>query len=216
MILRLQLLAVSLLLSLFVLLLAGVTGVNGDQSQVDILMSSSDNCTELCLLGISPRQSTVLDVMNRLQNHGWVSDVLQHAPGNGYGNINWGWSGEQPYIIDDSQRGYITFYYRNENPADTKLPDTIIQTVTIHTRIPIMSLQEWFGETTTGNVNDRVDGQLEYSVYYNVPDGIISLSTELTCPVTIASYWYATTRMRVSIGKTNDPYINPSAMIRMC
>ena len=216
MIFRLQSIAVVVLVSLFGLLLI-VTAIFDDGfSQVEKLMTTSENCTELCLLGVRPGQSTFLEAMNQLQNHEWVSDVTQYAPGNGYGNINWGWSGKQPSAIDEGQRGIITFYYRNEDPNDTKLNDVTIQTVTIDTRIPIYVLQEWFGDSNTGNVNNRVDGQLEYTVYYDAPDGIISISTEVECPVTIASYWYATAKMRVSIGKTNDPYISPSAMIRQC
>ena len=213
---RLQLIAVFCLFSLFMLLLLGAVILHDDYNQAEVLMAAPENCIDLCLLGIRPGKTNVRDSMNQLQNHQWVTDIIQDAPGNGYAQISWAWSGEQPSVIDMGRRGRITFYYRNENPSDTPLNDVIIQTVTIYTRIPIYAFQDWFGETSTGNVNNSIDGKLGYTVYYKASGGIINLSTEMTCPVTMVSYWTALTRMTVSIGNSNDIYVSPSDMIRLC
>lgn len=216
MILRLQLIAVSLLLAVFALILIGAVAFNQRANQAEVLMTASENCTGLCLLGIRPGVTTVSDAMNHLQNHFWVSDVRQNAPGNGYAQINWGWSGEQPAGIDETKRGRITFVYDSDNSLGISLNNSIIETVTVYTHVPIYSFQEWFGDTNIGNVNQRLDGTLGYVVYYGAPGGIISLTAEMICPVTITSYWSATTRMTVSIGNSRESYVSPSSMIRFC
>ena len=216
MLFRVLLIAFIFLLPVFGLLLTGAVALNLNRNQAEILMTAPENCTGICLLGIHPGKSTVIESMNILLNHTWVDDVRQNAPGNGYAQINWGWSGKQPALIDDTKRGRITFYYSSEDMPGAKVNDLIIQTVTVYTNIPIYSFQQWFGETDIGNVNNRLDGTLGYTVYYDAPGGIINLTAEMICPVTIASYWQAKTRMTVSIGNSRDPYISPSSMIRLC
>jgi len=213
---RLQLIAVFSFMSLFLLLLVGAVILNDESNQAEVLMTAPENCVGMCLLGIRPGKTTVRESVTHLQNHRWVTDVIQNAPGNGYAEINWDWSGHQPSVIDASKRGRITFYYHEGDTSGISLNDLVIQTMTIYTRIPIYAFQEWFGETSTGNVNNSIDGKLGYTVYYDVPGGIMILSTEMVCPVTIVSYWNAMTRMTVSIGNSKDPYINPSDMIRLC
>lgn len=213
---RLQLIAVISLLVVFMLLLAGAVVLSDEVNHAEILMSAPENCIGTCLLGIRPGKSTVGESIAHLQTHPWLADVTENAPGNGYAEISWGWSGKQPSVIDDSKRGRITFFYHDGDPGEVPLKDITVQTATIYTRIPIYAFQEWFGETSTGNVNNRIEGRLGYTVYYDAPGGIINLSTEMMCPVTIVSYWSTLTRMTISIGNSNDPYVSPSDMIRLC
>lgn len=216
MIFRLQLIATVMLITLSLLFLTIGVALNQHHNPADMLMTAPLNCEGVCLLGIRPGQSTVLETMLHLRNHQWVSDVSQNAPGNGFAQINWGWSGKQPEAIDESRRGRITFYWNDEDASGLSLNDMIIETVTIYTRVRMYTFQQWFGETTIGNVNNRLDGTLGYIVYYDARGGIISLTTELICPVSIISYWNATTRLTVSIGNSGDAYIRPSEMIRLC
>jgi len=216
MIFRFQSIAVMVLLCFFMMLLTGIDALNNDISPAEILMTTTENCVDRCLLNIRPSKSTVLESMNLLENHPWVNDIIQIASGNGYAQISWGWSGKQPFVIDENKRGRLTFYYDDEDPAEISVNDSIVETVTLYTHIPIYSFQDWFGETNLGSVNNRLDGRLGYIVYYKVPDGIITLSAEMICPATIVSYWNATSRITVSMGNSKDPYINPSDLIQLC
>jgi hypothetical protein len=213
---RLHIAATLLCLFFCLVLLASAVVFNDSNNPAKILLTAPENCENLCIFNIYPGQSTVREAMALLKEHSWVDDIVMNAPGTGYAEINWGWSDEHPQnVIDSKKRGLATFYYR-DNPMDPSRNDSIIETVTLYTRIPIYAFQDWFGETDIGNVNRLIDGKLGYTVFYAMPGGIINFSTELTCPVTIVSYWNTTTRMTASIGSSNNPYISPSDMIRMC
>ena len=67
-------------------------------------MLAAENCGGSCVLGIQPGKTRVGDAMRQLQSLSWVSDIQENAPGNGYAQINWGWSGSQPASIDDVSR----------------------------------------------------------------------------------------------------------------
>jgi hypothetical protein len=71
--------------------------------------------------------------MRQLQSNRWVSDVQQNAAGNGYAQISWGWSGQQPAIIDTTRQGRLTFYWVDENVI--QLDDAVVETVTLYTNM---------------------------------------------------------------------------------
>lgn len=212
---RLQLFAVILLLSISMCLLLVADALNNDSSLAASLMTAPENCVDLCMFHIRPGKSTVRDAMALLKNHQWVDDIVVIALGTGYAEINWGWSQLRPEFINDTRRGQATFYY-TADPMEPSLNDSIIETVTFYTHIPIYTFQEWFGETSIGNVNRLVDDKLGYTVYYDAPGGIINLTAEMVCPATIVSYWNAKTRITISIGSSTNPYTLPADAIRLC
>lgn len=99
-----------LLVLVLVLAITLVIAIPYDDSEIQAFMMASENCGGTCLLGIQIGTTTVSETMNRLHQHSWVGEVRQIAPGNGYGQITWTWSGQQPSIVNVSRDGRATFY----------------------------------------------------------------------------------------------------------
>jgi hypothetical protein len=187
-----------------------------DDSHFNTFMASSENCGGECLLGIHPGTTTVGETMDRLQTHTWVESAHLSAPGTGYGQIRWQWSGKQPGLIDDSHPGRITFYWDDGEVNGLTLNDTPIQTISIYTEMRIFMLQNWFGIPSSGTASFRPDGEMGYSAAYPVRGGTISLSTTLSCPLNLMSYWNAPTKLSISIGRGTSAYVSPLEMLQMC
>ena len=182
--------------------------------QAQDFMNASENCGGSCLLGIQPGLTQVGDAMRRLQSNLWVSDVEQNAPGNGYAQINWGWSGQQPASIDNSRRGRITFFWDDENVIP--LDEALIETITIYTRMRHFSLQNVLGESDGSSAGFRPDGKLGYSVLYDVQGGMLNLYVELVCPFNPMTYWNTPTRISLSIGRSHTGYVPPAQLAGIC
>jgi len=187
-----------------------------DDSPLRAFLTSGDNCEGQCLLGIRPRTATVSTAMEQLQAHAWVESAQLSATGRGFGQIRWQWSGQQPAFIDERHPGRITFYWDDEEPNALELDDVRIETISIHTRIPMFYLQNWYGSPDTGTAGIRPDGSLGYSAAYHRSGVTFMLSTQMSCPVTLLSYWNSWTRMSVSIGQGTSEYVAPLDMVHIC
>ncbi len=187
-----------------------------NNTKIEAFMISEDNCYGECLLGIRPTITTVRDAMIILNEHEWVGEVRQVAPGSGYGQITWQWSGQQPSLIDASREGRLTFYWESDITRNLYLPDVLIETVNIYTTMRIYSLQAFYGEAETGSASFRPNGVLGYSVIYDNPYGLTNLYVELPCPIRILDFWEARTRLTLSIGRTNTPFVNLADLETLC
>lgn len=188
--------------------------IPSDTSQALKLLSAPENCLDLCFMGIYPGISTVGEAMLQLQDHAWVGNSELSAPGYGYAQIEWTWSNQHPDLIDDSYKGRMTFYYDDKNaPA---LADSLIQTITIYTKIRMFDLQDWYGSPNFGMASVQSDNNLIYSAAYNVNNGMIGVSTLMPCPVNLMSYWNAPARIVFSIGHGSSDFILPPEMVKLC
>lgn len=212
--LKLLLSAVFLLLSLFSLMIVFVIVFPYDSSQVEAFMSSSENCAGVCLLGIQPGISTLREARQELENNLWVTDIHEDAPGNGYAQMTWAWTGLQPAVIDASRVGRITFYWDEED--NIPLPDKIVETISIYTEMRIYSVNKWLGETELGAANLRPDSKIGYSVIYDIEGGMLNLSAELPCPSSLMAYWNAKTRITISIGRQKSLFVSPLDLASIC
>jgi hypothetical protein len=205
-----------ILTCLSIILLVGAEAIAPIDNHLDSFMIAMENCGGVCLFSIQPGKTTVGETMTHLRDHIWVGDVNQNAPGNGYAQITWEWSGQQPNSIDDNRQGRVTFYWDVEDTSGLTLRDSIVETVSVYTHVRMYSFQERLGKTEKGNVNNRADGTLGYTAIYDIPGSMISVVAEMRCPVTIVSYWNARARMMVSVGRSDSPYVDPSEMVQMC
>jgi hypothetical protein len=187
-----------------------------EDHQPAILLTEAENCLGACLMGIRPGTTTLGQAMASLQNHDWVDSVQLSASGAGYGQIRWIWSGRQPDVIDASRLGRITFFWDQGESGERELTDTVIETVSMYTRVKMPSLQSWFGSPDAGAANFYHDGGLAYTIAYHIPGGTLSLWSGIPCPVNLMSYWNAPTRITMSIGRSNSKYIEPSEMVKIC
>ena len=177
-------------------------------------MNAGENCGGSCLLGIQPGITRVGDAMRWLQSNVWVGDVEQSAPGNGYAQIIWGWSGQQPASIDDSRQGRITFFWDDENVIP--LDDAVIETITVYTRMRHFSLQNVLGKSDGGSATFRPDGKLGYSVLYDIQGGMLNFTSNWLVPSTLMVYWNAPTRITLSIGRSHTGYVRPAQLAGVC
>lgn len=195
----------------------GLTVYSEDSQPQTLMMGAgAESCEGNCLLGIRPGNTTLGEAMVQLEKHPWVDEFQLSASGAGYGQIRWDWSGAQPDVIDDSHRGRITFYYDREESNGRELTDTLIETISIYTKVRMDSLHTWYGPPDTGAANFQIDGGLAYTIAYHIPGGTVSLWTGMPCPVTLMSYWNAPTRITVSIGRSSSEYIEPAQMAKIC
>jgi hypothetical protein len=199
-----------------VLVVAVVMLIPYDDSRPISFIAAAENCTGTCILGINPGTTRVGEALEHLQSHAWVADVELHAPGTGYGQISWLWSGQQPELIDDSHPGRMTFYWDENEINSPDLHGSLVETISIYTRIRMAHLQSWFGTPDSGTASVRPDGQLGYSAAYHRPGSTTSLSTFMPCPVNLMSYWNAHTRIAISIGHGTSDYVSPPDMVRIC
>lgn len=177
---------------------------------------SEDNCLELCLMGIYPGSTTIGEVMPILREHAWVTDPVVSAPGTGYGQIIWSWSGHQPAFVDPLVEGRITFFWENRDPNAPQLTDVVVQTVSIQSTIRMFHLQQWFGVPQSGTGTRQTDNTLFYSIRYHQQEGSIIVSTIIPCPANLTSYWNAFGRVSVSIERSTNNYVLPIDMVNMC
>ena len=177
-------------------------------------MSAVENCGGSCLLGIQPGITHTGAALRQLQSHPWVGAVQQNAPGNGYAQISWEWSGQQPAVVDDTQQGKITFYWDDDNVIP--LNDTVVETVTVYTTMRHYSLQKLLGESDGSSATLRPDGKLGYSVLYDIPRGILNLYVETDCPFNLMRYWNARARMTLSIGRNHTGSVDPTRLASAC
>ena len=187
-----------------------------DNSAIENFIIAPENCGGDCLLGIQPGISTVGETMTHMRDHPWVGEVRQIAPGNGFSRISWDWSGQQPGVIDASREGRMTFYWVDEFSFRQRISDRTIETITIHTRIRMYSLQTVLGETDSGAVSFRPDGNLAYTVTYDVPGGVTNLYAEFTCPLHMMQYWSAKARITMTIGRMDGRFVHPINLPEIC
>jgi len=185
-----------------------------EYSQAQEFIGGMENCGGSCLMGIQPGKTRVGDTMRWLQSHEWVHDLRQDATGNGFSTISWGWNGNQPTVIDQTRRGRITFYWVDEDVI--QLDDSIVETVTVYTKIPHFLLQQWMGETNGGEATARPDGKLGYSVLYDIEGGTLNLYIETPCPFSLMGYWNSRTRITLSIGRLNAGFVEPTQLHDFC
>lgn len=204
------------LMILFGLAVAAVCAVPYDESQLQAFMTSPDNCTGPCLLGIRPGKMTVKAALKILEAHPWVQSTQLSAPGNGYGQIRWQWSGAQPKLIDDTYPGRITFYWDEAESGGHSLRDSKIETIAVQTNIRMYSLQAWYGRPNTGTAGFRFDKTMGYSAGYHFLGTTIILSSTMLCPVSLLTYWNARTVITVSIGWGTSTFVPPTDMVKMC
>jgi hypothetical protein len=183
---------------------------------VEVFLSDQANCDYTCLFQIEPGHTDVGQARTYLNEHDWITDVREAAPGNGYAQVSWGWSGAQPAFIDISQRGKLTFVWDDDDPENTKINDAIVETISIYIHAGIYPFEKYYGTPLNGSANSQLEGMLGYAVYYNRSGGNMALHIELTCPVSLSKYWSASTRLTVSIGQIKNDYVSPTDMISMC
>lgn len=186
------------------------------ESTIIKFTQSQDNCTELCLMGIYPGITTIGEVMPILREHTWVIDPVVFAPGTGYGQITWTWSGYQPAFIDPRVEGRITFFWENRDPNAPQLTDVVVQTVSIQSTIRMFHLQRWYGIPQSGTGTRQTDNTLFYSIRYHQQEGSIIVSSIIPCPANLTSYWNAFGRVSVSIERSTNNYVLPIDMVNMC
>jgi hypothetical protein len=185
-----------------------------EDTQAQDFMSAVENCGGFCLLGIRPGKTRAGETIQHLETHPWVTDVQQNATGNGYSTISWQWNGRQPDVIDETKRGRATFYWVDENVIP--LNDSVIETVTVYTKIRHFSLHTWLGEADSGSATFRPDGKLGYSVFYDLQGGILNLNVEIACPFSLMSYWNTQTRITLSIGRATAGFVHPGQLTSIC
>lgn len=187
-----------------------------DNSDLSDFLLGTDDCPALCFLGIYPGRTTVEQALDQLRTHEWVGSAQLNASGRGYGDIRWQWSGQQSAFIDTTRPARITFYWDDEDPDGPRLNDSIIETLTIYTDIRMYRLQAWFGLPDNGTSAFRNDENLGYAATYNVDYGMVDISTVMTCPAQLLSYWEARARITLSIGRSSSPFVPPNDATRMC
>lgn len=205
-----------LLCSVFGVLTITLIAMHYERNPVAILTVIQDHCVRVCLFDIEPGKTSVQQARTLLQNHDWIADVREFAPGTGYAHISWGWSGKQPTIIDASQRGKLTFVWDDDDPLDAQIGDAIVEAINFYSNAGIFLFQDWYGETTIGSVNVQVEGVIRYAVYYNRSGSHIGFHIDMLCPTSFVKYWWATTRITLSVGQIRSSYITPLDMINMC
>lgn len=188
-----------------------------DDNRVADFLTAPEICDGFCLLGIRPGTTTLGEALSYLETHAWVESVELSAPGTGYGQIRWLWSGQQPDLIDDTNLGRITFYWVEDELNAPAFSDVKIQTIAIYTDLRMALLQNRYGPPDSGLATIRLDGNsIGYSAAYHVRGSTISLSTILPCPVNLMSYWNAVTKITVSMGQGTSQYVPPVEMVKMC
>lgn len=110
----------------------------------------------------------------------------------------------------------LPFIWEDDDRLGPSLSDAIIETVTVYTHIRMYILQTQLGGGATGTAGLRPDGNLGYSVGYNISGGMINLTAEMPCPVDLLIYWNAKIRLTMSIGRANSPFVNMSDMMQVC
>jgi hypothetical protein len=201
---------------LLLVAISGVTMMPHDDNQLVAFMTAPENCGGTCLLGIRPGTTTLREATSHLSQLTWVTDIRENAPGNGYAQLTWAWSGNQPDIINADRRGRITFYWDDEDLSAPPLSDTVLETITIYTHIRVYTLHNWLGEANSGTATVRPDGMISYSIAYNTANGMVNLATELSCPVDLLTYWNAQTRLTISVGRGTSAYVSLADMMKLC
>lgn len=186
------------------------------KNPVNELLASQQDCDTVCLFLISPGRTTVGQAKTYLKNHDWIVDVRESAPGTGYAQVSWDWSGTQPDVIDASRLGKLTFVWDDDDPEQTTINESIVETISIYTHAGIYLFERHYGTALNGSVNDQLEGILGYAVYYNRSGSNIALHIDIPCPVSLAKYWSASVRLTLSIGQTKGQYVPPVDMIKMC
>ncbi len=205
-------LALTILLALTVVVIRATP----DDTVLSSFITGPDNCSGNCLLGLLPGKTTVSEALDQLGQHPWVTATHMAANGQGYGQIRWEWSGQQPGFIDDSYLGRITFYWDDEAPSAPTLSDTVIQTIAITTLVPMDRFVKWYGQPDFGTAAFRPDMELGYSAAYSISAATLMLTTILPCPVNLLTYWQAPTKIMLSIGHGTSVYVPPAQMTRAC
>lgn len=185
-------------------------------SQLRAFVTDPQNCAGECLLGIRPGTTTVSEAVEYLQTNAWVESAQLSAPGTGYGQIRWLWSGQQPTLIDESYPGRITFYWDEEEINAPPLEEARVETISIATRIRMFTLQEWYGAPDSGIAGIRPDGWLGYSAAYHKRGTTVSMSSTIPCPVNLMSYWGVWAKLSISIGQGTSTYVPPTEMVKIC
>lgn len=204
------------LMAVFSIVVATILAAPYNDSQIHTFITAPELCTGECLLGIRAGMTTVGEALNDLQAHTWVEQVQLSAPGTGFGQVRWWWSGRQPDFIDDHQPGRMTFYWDNKENGGQEMNDVRVQTITVYTRLRMFLLQDMFGTPNSGTAAIRLDGSLGYSAAYPVRGGTLSLSTVIPCPANLISYWNAATKVTLSIGYGTSQYVTPAEMVKIC
>lgn len=174
------------------------------------------DCEAACLLDIRPNETSIGSAIAILSTHPWVEEVSLRAPGTGYGEIRWLWSGRQSAWIDTNHRGRITFYWDNEEPNAPELDDAKVETVSVYTHLHVYDLQNWYGMPDSGVTSLRGDQTVNYAVAYHDQGMAILLSTVIRCPASALNLWNAKTRIGLSIGFGTSDYVPYFALKDVC
>lgn len=174
-------------------------------------------CEALCLLGLRPGITTVGEALEGLRAHDWVAEAELNATGRGYGDIKWTWSGQQPAFINAAHPGRITFYWDQDEEANRRrLSEMPIELVSVYTHFRIHEVQTWFGQPITGAAVQNVESNLNYSAGYFNAYGMMDLSTVVSCPANLMTFWDATAKITLSRWRGGGDYLPPAEAMRLC
>lgn len=179
-------------------------------------LADTQRCAATCLLDIRPLETKVGEAMTILDAHPWVQEVKLSAPGTGYGQIRWLWSGQQPEWIENSHQGRITFYWNATEQNAPNLYDSKVETISVYTQLRLFDLQSWYGQPDSGIASLRPDQTVGYSVAYQHPGGAISLSAVIACPASPHDFWNAPARIGLSTLHDTGKYIPFLDLRRLC
>ncbi|QPC84149.1 hypothetical protein G4Y79_07195 [Phototrophicus methaneseepsis] len=179
-------------------------------------ITSDENCAGHCLIGIVPGTTTVGQVLAHLRAHPWVEEAYLLAPGTGYSEIQWTWSGEQPAAVDADEIGRLTFYWLADRANSAFLNDAPIETVVIYTTLPMPVLIARLGPPDTGTADRRTDFDLTYTAAYRQSGTTLTLSKILPCPVALTAYMQGPTRMAMVVGYGSSPFVELPQLLKQC
>lgn len=187
-----------------------------DNTDVPALLTPSADCPAPCFLGVRPGDTTVADAITLLRAHEWIGEARVNAPGNGYADIRWTWSGQQPDLIDITRPARMTFYWSAEDPVLERPEEARIDLISFYTTIRMHNAQTWYGDPDSGAANFRLDDMLGYSAAYHNAGSTLGLSTAMPCPLTLLTYWEARVKITMTIGQGNSQFVPLPDLMQIC
>lgn len=213
---RLCLWLVSLLTIVSILPIALIRALPYDDSDLRAFLAPAADCSLPCFLGIRPGVTRVSDAVDLLRAHDWIDDPSMNAPGRGYGEIRWNWSGAQSRLIDTTRPARMTFYWDREDPTVARPEDSLIETISLYTHIRIHNAQAWYGDPDAGAANVRRDDLIGYIAVYYSQSSMLHLSAALPCPMNLLGFWEARTKITMSIGHIPGASVPLPALMATC
>lgn len=152
-------------------------------------------CAQPCFIGLQPGRTTLIEAIDLLRRHVWVTNIQNEYSITGYRVITWEWSGSQPDWIDASHPAMIGFLDSD--------PDSRIVALEAVIRLPLGRLWLLYGEPDTTHwelTSLHHPKAINHRVVYYYAGGRFAASTVLRCPLRPDAYWNAAP-LRLMLGQ---------------